>query len=277
MKLQNVQTASSSIPKFSSSTAGANAAKSNSSISSLLGDVGSNRGELSGDACMTIDMYASDGLRACVWSEETGHTTLAPADSRLNQLVKPIISCNTKGIELLASTTPVQADDPSVVESMMVGYPTAASPVQGFVERVYPLLDLQHIQLDASGQTSDYETTCRTIKAATSLLLVSGLALCKDNIPPSTATVAASESSSQKAKKAKKTRKVKTSVTLISPGTFHQLQTSILIAAAEQANVTVKVNIPPSSFQLLTRVWNVNSFHHHASCMRTYTISTDVT
>jgi len=274
MKLQNVQTASSSIPKFSSSTAGVNATKSNSSISSLLGDVGSNRGELTGDACMTIDMYASDGLRACVWSEETGHTTLAPADSRLNQLVKPIISCNNKGIELLASTSPVQADDPSVVESMMVGYPTAASQVQGFVERVYPLLDLQHIQLDASGQASDYETTCRTIKAATSLLLGSGLALCKDNIQPhSTATVAAKESSSQKPKKAKKTKKVKTSVTLISPGTFHQLQTSILIAAAEQANVTVKVNILCSS-HLLTRV---RCLFISSSCMRTYTVATDVT
>lgn len=244
MKLQNVQTASSSIPKFSSSTSGVNAAKSNNSISSLLGDVGSNRGELSGDACMTIDMYASDGLRACVWSEETGRTTLAPADNRLNQPVKPIISCNAKGIDLLASTSPVQADDPSVVESMLVGCPTAASQVQGFVERVYPLLDLQRIQLDASGQTIVYDATCRTIKAATSLLLGSGLALCKDNIQTSsTATVAtASDSSSQKPKKAKKMKKIKTSVTLISPGTFHQLQTSLLIAAAEQANVTVKVN-----------------------------------
>jgi len=241
MKLQNVQTAS-SIPKFSSAAAGANAAKSNN-ISSLLGDVGSNRGELSGDVCMTIDLYASDGLRACVWSEETGHTTLAPAVSKQSQQVKPIISCSNKGIELLKSTSPIHTDDPSVVENITVGYPSA-SQMQGLVERVYPLLDLQHLQLDPTSQMSDYESTCRSIRAAISLLLTRGLGLCKDSIQPSpvnnTATTVG-DSSLLKPKKVKKTKKAKTSVTLIGPGTFHQLQISILIAAAEQANVNVKV------------------------------------
>ena len=182
---------------------------------------GDSRGELTGDNCLTFDLFMNpDDLVAAQWSEETCECNAVSYKSTKT------ISFSSVGRNLLLdndlTTKEVYLSEEISVGKSLLKEEGTCNPLQRLCDA--RAVEVSHdINIGASSNAP--------LAGLVSLLLAHSLNLSQ---------TASAPSMEKPKKKGKKSKRVKQSVTLVSPVGLNQTQRAVLVSAAEQAEVTIK-------------------------------------
>jgi hypothetical protein len=219
---------------------------SGSSLPSAIGTAqgADSRGELCGDYCVAVDLFARGGLQAAIWGEGKADCSL------LGDALSPVVGCTEEGKKLLTKGAVVVELLQS--EELCVGSSGSTSATGGSMVDCYPLRSLADqtltnsnapsapsIRTDSTDKSKDIDMPVDSSGAPLPLLLGLLLAQCAaaatdkgTHMFPSTWLA--------KGKKGKKAKKAKQSLTLVAPCGADQKQLAILNGAAEGAGLAVR-------------------------------------
>ncbi|KAJ1409644.1 hypothetical protein B484DRAFT_192540, partial [Ochromonadaceae sp. CCMP2298] len=194
---------------------------------------GDSRGELSGDYCTAVDLFAQGGLQAAIWGE-------AKADCSLLGAGLPVVGCSEEGLRLLGESG-VAVAELLLSAELCVG--SSSTSTRAGID-CYPLRSLADQTLTNAHAPSLTANISKDIlmpadHSGAPLPLLLGLLL-------AAATQAAADKGSRmfpseaKAKKGKKVRKAKQTLTLVVPCGMDQKQLAVLAGAAECAGLTIR-------------------------------------